>query len=288
MPDVTGDLGGGWTIDDEIGGLANTGEWDTANGDLGFLFATNGNNRIDGFAWSPDGSVLTISNGLTDVIQSFECSTPFQPNTASLATSRAVTNGNTIQFNDEGSLLFTTTVVGDQISSYPCTNYKINTTGTIKHLTKSDVGFTGSPDGSWSASFDLDTVFWSGDDGSDAIKKIATPDGDLDNFTVNQTYNNTSINPSASRGESHTTLDGKLFIKCNGSSGLRFRRMTTANDLSTVIDWLTNQAVNSLSVIDMRPSHIWFNPKDTRYIWVSDDPSSRAQFCRYKTNTPEV
>jgi hypothetical protein len=278
MPDVTGDLGGGWTVD---------AEYSEAAGDLTSILATMSIRRCDGFAWAPDGSAITISDANDDVIRSYNCSTAWNPNTASLFSSRAVTNGSGVHFNESGSLLISQTVVGDQIVSYPCTNHRILGSGSTKTLTKASVGFSGSADGSWASSFDLDTIFWSGPDGGDAFKRISVPGGDLDNFSVDQTYVNGDINPNAGSSESQVTIDGKLFIRAQGSQGLRFRRMTTANDLSTVLNWLDAQAVNGLAVLDHRPSRIWFNPKDTSYVWTSDVGGSNLEFVRFKTNTPE-
>lgn len=278
LPDVTGDLGGGWTAENE---------WTTETGDLSGIESAMTFLRADGIAWSPDGSTLTLTNMGDDVIYSFNCSTPWDPNTASLVTSRGVTNANGLVMNEAGTLLFSLTVVGDQISSYPCTNHRINTSGTAKHMTKGDVGFSGSADGSFSASFDLQTVIWNGTDGGDAAKRISVPSGDLDSPTVNQTYVNAAINPSAANGESQVTLDGKTYLKCLGSQGFAFRRMSTAWDLSTVASWSDNQSVQSITTLDFRPEQVWFNPKDTRYVWAKYDGSGFLRMVQFATNTPE-
>jgi hypothetical protein len=38
----------------------------------------------------------------------------------------------------------------------------------------------------------------------------------------------------------------------------------------------------------MRPEQMWFNPADTREVWLASEQSSNIRMARYATNTPET
>jgi hypothetical protein len=186
--------------------------------------------------------------------------------------------------------MFAIIIVGDEIAEYALTDYAVTNNTKLSNITKSDVGFTGSVDGLFIPDENFTKLYYEGQISTSEYAKLLNLTPDLDNFTTQETYGpDGNINPSGSRGFSPFTKDGKSYYKCMGSPGLRRRDFTTAYLPSTVVNYnAAQESISGLTLIDLRPDHMWFNPNDTREVWLAQDITNNIKFGRYATNIPEI
>jgi len=279
MEPVAGDAGPGWSLIQE---------WDAGLGEITAIDAAfSSAGGFSGIVWNPSGTLLTLASTGNDTVRTFTCSTPWDPDTATLTATRAVSNPRIMGDGQTGSQLFINTVVGDVIENYPFTGYTIGAGAITSDITKANAGFSGSSDGSAVIGPDGDYMYWAGpaNAGADEVLKyITTPGGDLDSFTVVATETDAAINNGLTVLYSPLTADGKLWIEgVAGSPILRFFELTSALDITT----LTVGANQSLAALtSQNPVAIWFNPADTREVWTQGSNGADIQLARFATNVP--
>lgn len=276
LPPPTGGPGPGWTVIEEF--EENSGDLPDLENDVTTI------TRNNGFFWNPEGTLFTIANTSDDWIRTYQTTgAAWDLSNLTRIASISVTNASNLKVNTAGSRMTALIIVGDEIAEYALSNFTVTNNTQQSDITKSNAGFTGSTDGRFTMSNDFATLLWEGvDAGGDASKEISLSP-DLDNFIVQQTYNNAAINPGA--GDfSPMTADGKEWYKCLGSPGIGRRVMTTAYDPSTVTNWSDTYSLAGLTQIDCRPNEMWFNPEDTSEVWVAQDTGGNLKFSRYATN----
>ena len=265
-------------------------QWDTNNGvgmnEMASIDAAfNGSPRASGPCWSPDGTRLTLGSSSDDTIRSFILSTPWDPDTASLTASRAVTNPSHMFMNASGSQLWTLVVVGDLIRNYPCSNFIITGLDISSDMTKQEAGYTGSGDGSFYATRNFESMMFDGrlQFGADRTRFITfTPAGNLDapsfGDAVDPVYN-----VNATLGGSKISNDGLNYYHGIGSQGVRWIQMTTPFDPTTI----SISDHNILPEINgLRPQYVTVNPDNFSEIWIQNDASGGMQLARMLTNAP--
>lgn len=276
LPPPTGGPGGGWTVIEE---------WEEDSGDLPDLVNdVSIITRNNGFFWNPAGTLFTIANTSDDWIRTYQTTgDPWDLSNLTRIASIGVTNAQNIKVNTAGTKMMALIIVGDEIAEYNLTNFQVTNNTQQSDITKAEVGHTQSTDGRFTMSNDFTTLLWDGRDGSgDEIKEIALSP-DLDNFVIQQTYTNQNINPGGG-GWSPMTADGLEWYKCTGAAGIQRRLMSSPYDVSTVANWADTYSLASLTQIDCRPNHMWFNPEDTREVWIGQDTGGNLKFTRYATN----
>ena len=282
---VMGD-GGGPTACTDPSGWTLIEKWDSRLGDLDDLATAMGTAWQDGFAWSYDGTKLTIANAVSDFVHTIICSTPFDPSTASttVAAEFAITNPSSIQFNDDGSLIYLLRNPHDFIYNIAADDFVVDGNTLISFINKAQAGFTGASEGGQSLSVDDVNILWEGTTGLDEELKEITMDpvGDLGAFTVDATE---GINPPVvtvthSIGMSVQSLDRGNFYKTNASISLA--TMSTPGDLSTLSygSFIDLNTIHSLNFLVVR---VWINPNDTSEVWVGG-LTSGMQLARFATN----
>lgn len=283
VDDGTPSGGGGWTLDQA---------WETNLGDLDNIDnafqASGGRARASTVAWSPDGTKLTLSSSSSDDTKCFECSTPFDPGTASQIFSYAVTNPSWGHYNKNGTRWVENTVVGDQYVMYTANGWVItNGTPLVGNIiTKNNMSFNASSDSPAVFGNDFEYMLWYGRNNTfgDAMRNVTTPAADLGSYIiVDDGYQALNIN-----GNAFSNLDKSetIWMVGSGSSGVAFNQLAGKRDVVSNIIEGTPQDIRSLGP-DIRPGAIWFDPDDTRYVWVTADPSANFQMARYATNVPE-
>jgi hypothetical protein len=267
-----------WTIE---------GEWNTNDGDMAGIVSAMTTVRNNGFWWNPDGTRLHVCNTSDDGIRTFTCSTPFDPDTASNLTNKGETNPNHPKVNGAGSKVLWIRNVGDEISHWPANNYTISGgAGEDSDITKSDVGFTGNQDGTFTCDKDMTYLLWLGEVGTTSnIKYITVGAGtDLDNFTVQATQNIETPMPTVEKGLSMLSLDELSFYLCEGGAGVRLVTMDEPHDIATInfgtIEDLDTQFTSPISGWNIL--HIWIDPANTQYVWVGGDDSG-MQLAKFNT-----
>jgi len=264
--------------------------WDTRLGDMANMITGMGGDAFNnGFAWSYDGSRLTICNpGSSGHIYTFTCSTPFDPDTAGITPTADRAAGlalvpSSLQFNDSGSRAYAMRFGHDFIHAFACSGFVVGLATETSTLSKGDVGFTGAQEGGFIIHVDDSTVLWNGQDTLAVIKKISlAPAGDLSAFTVDGTE---IIDPPISVnthniGQSVLSLDGASFYQCNTLISLV--TMATPGDINTLSfgPFIDIDDVLGLGFLITR---VWVNPNDTSEIWVGSSTSG-VQLARLATN----
>lgn len=262
-------------------------DWSRAQGELTNIwnaFVAQGGNPRDAILWwSPDGTVLTLGSSSADNTLVFSCSTPWDPDTASQIFNLFVTNESWGHYNTAG-----TRYVGisstDTYRMRAASGHGISNATVLSDVSKTEVGFTSSTDAPAIWGPDLDYALWmGGDGGGDAIKDVSFPSADLDSWVVESTYNHGSINPS---GQSVSNLDATetMCYEGAGSAGCYIISFDSPREItsfarSSVYDLRTNVPAS----FDFRPGSIWFDPNNTRYLWMVADPTNNLQIVKYDT-----
>ncbi len=273
IPNVTGGPGGDWTLIEE---------WETSAGDLASITAAfGGSPRGTNLWWSPDGLTLTLGSSTNDTLKSFNCSTPFDPETASEVSTRGILNPTSLRMNDAGTQLYVNEIVGDLWSNYPAIGHRFTGGAKTSDVDKSEVGFAGSTDGN--ASFDPagNYMLWDGDDAGDKTKDVSILGGDMNSPSVIQTEV-TTTNPTLVIGKSRMYDGATKWLQGEGAPGISFCEMDAARDIATAVYGVA-QSIAHLTFV--RPREIWFNPLDTREIWCMGDQTG-LKLCRLATNVP--
>lgn len=253
-------------------------QWQTSAGDLAAISAAfNGSPRGEGLSWSPDGTVLTLCSGGDDSICSFGCSTPFDPETATLINKLAVTNPQSLHWNSSGTQLMVNVINGDFWVNYPGSGFVIGNGPSTSAIAKANVGYT-SGDGNAFFHKDFEYFCWEGN--NDEIKYITTPGGDLSNFNVVNTFSPLGATVNLIIGYSPLTKDEKMTIRGTGS--VAFVTMAAPTDIDS-ITFGPDQFLGSLTYV--LPKHVWFNPLDTSEIWCIANTQG-IKLCRLRTNAP--
>lgn len=267
-------------------------EWDTDTGDLTFIFNTlNSFVRNTGFAWSPNGTKLTIGNSSDDVVRTFQCTTPFDPNSANaVLETRSVTNPTNLFFTNGGTRMLYVRTVGDVIAAVPASNYTVTTLAETSQIGKGEVGFNDSGDGAFVPSADASYVLWWGETNNvDELKYVTfSPPGDLDNFTVQETVTNDfGANLFSDRMTPLSADETRIFTP-------RF------NQVVAMIEMPAPHDIANISIgadVDLGPqladnwafsAGMWIDPLDTRYVWVAHDSSARLAFAKFDTHADRV
>jgi len=277
--DIPGGLGPGWTVKEE---------WDI--GDLPFIESAGGFSGDpcgDTLAWSLDGTRITLSSGANtqDIIRTFQCSTPFDPSTAfsQVSVQQKLNPGNGV-FNGAGTAFYCIHTVGDEIAQFGATQFALNNqAGELSDITKGNVGFTSSTDGGFTINAAGSILFWMGRNGGNRWATFNIPAGNLDAFT---TLADVTAPVSIDTSGQKMNAAGNLIVQTRGSNGIRF---LTFDDLQTLGSPVAgaDQSLAALTAIDIRPEKVWFNPNDTREIWLSDEEGGGVQLGCYFTNVPE-
>ncbi len=290
LVDVTGDYvdtglpsgAGGWSLIQE---------WQTILGELTSIDdtfqASGGRCRGGTVWWTADGGKLTLSSSSSDNTKVFICSTPFDPSTASEIFSYGVVNPKWGSYNRGGSRWVENKIVGDEYVMYTANDYVI-TNGTPivdNRITKADAGFNSSSDAPAIFAPDFSYMLWYGRHNTtgDGLRNISTPNADLGSFIiVDQGNQALDINSSPFSNFDKTET---IFMRGEGSPGVSFNQLDNPRD----VDNYTEGAPQSLSGrgSDIRPQAIWFDPDDTRTVWIVDDPTSNFRMALYATNVPE-
>jgi len=254
--------------------------WETGSGDMVAIDAAF--NGLSGFTggviWSLDGTVITLASTGEDRIRSFSCSTPWDPDTATLIATRTVTNAIHLFASADGTLIIyersTDTMVGVAV-----TNFTINGSAETGAMNKAASGHSGSVDRSFYPIDDLSYMYVDGP-GLTRIRQVDFTGGagDFDNpilgqeSTINWTQN-------GSVGGSKISKDGTRIYRGAGTAGVEILEMSTPFDLSTItsIGTFDNDAEVGFSV-----DTVWVNPEDTTEVWVVG--TSGLQLARMATN----
>ncbi len=280
MPPVAGGPGEGpgWSLIEE---------WDV--GDLSFIEGAGGFNGApcgDSLAWSLDGTRITLSStdNSQDNIQTFQCSTAFDPSTAiSRVSIQSKLNPNNGVFNIAGGKYFCIHTVGDEIAAFGATQFAVNNeAGELSDIDKSELGFTSSTDGSFCINPAGDVLFWRGRNGGHRWVTGTIPGGDLDSFS--QLVSVAAPDTTSTQGLAMNKAED-LIVKCLGSAGVSFYTFDNLQTLGSAADG-ASQSLAALTAIDMRPDHVWFNPNDTSEIWFADEETGGVQLSRFATNVP--
>jgi len=261
-------------------------EWDTREGDLSTIDAAFTLNSNDGFAWSPDGTKLTICNAADDIIRTFSCSTPFDPETASTLSSRSETNPQGIQFVLDGNAHLQRIVVGDEFTRSPSSSYQVGGGAEHSDITKADVGFTGNQDGFIVPHPDLDYLLWFGETGTETeIKYITLISGSLNSYTVQATQ---GIDPPLSAVGlmvSALNKNQESFYMVGNSPGVRLVTMPSAHDIANISFGTVEDLATQFSpASNWAVNNIWTDPEDTRYVWIGGDTYPGIQLAKFETN----
>jgi len=263
-------------------------EWDTNNGvGMNEMASINtafgGQPRGSSVVWNPDGTRLTLASSSDDTIRSFICSTPWDPDTASLTASRSRTNPSHLFMNASGSQLLSLVVVGDLIENFPCNNFIITASAITSDITKQELGYIGSGDGSYYPTRNFERFLWDGrlQFGEERCRDVnLTPSGNLDSFVLG-TATDPTYNVNAAIGGSKISNDGLNYYRGRGSSGVEKVTMTSPYDPAT-ISFVEYDIVPS--IVSFFIESIFVNPDDTTEVWATGDNSGGLQLARIATN----
>lgn len=287
-PLLTGSLFGGFpTLFNTPDDWTVLEEWDTRNGvgmnEMASIEAAfNGTPGGSSVVWNPDGTRITLASSGDDTIRSFICSTPWDPDTASLTATRARTNPSHLFMNRQGSQLLSLVVVGDLIENFPCSNFIIGAGAVTSDIGKNELGYIGSGDGSYYPEHDFNSFLWDGrlQFGDERCRRVTlTPNGNLDSFVLG-TATDPTYTVNAAIGASKISLDGTKYYRGVGASGVELITMSTPFDPATI----------SFVEYDIVPSKVSFfiesifvNPDNTSEVWATGS-NSGMQLARIKTN----
>jgi hypothetical protein len=191
-----------------------------------------------GFAWSPDGTKLTISSEADQAVRTFTCSTAFDPDTATLTATKTVTNPQGMQFVEDGAFFIVTAVNGDVHQKYPATDYVVNAAGALaSDVDKSEAGLDGTGDGCQGFHTDGTWSYWIGEqtttqDEYFVYETYTGGDLDLDAVGDSLDITLTGLTPSPNQILSHPSTDGLKWYFVSGGSAVLLQ-VTTLGDLST-------------------------------------------------------
>lgn len=274
------------------------GEWDTRQSDLSSIvskYSTEGWSIGDhfGFAWHPDGTRLSLANS-DDFIVTFDCSTAFDPDTASYNRDRQVElNPTCLHYVGGGVAALFLNTTGDEIDRVPSSDYAIGSGGSTSNLTKSDVGFAGSGDGSFTVDDDLTYMYWHGQTttGDERLKYITFTSSSLDNFSVSGTSDSFDGGPgllsatNAFQNLSTPNLDGDRFYMVRDGNAELIILDNGKGDLSAVTEG-TITDLTTLLTYTWSPEGVWINPNDTTHVWVYGRGGAGLQLAKFATNCP--
>ena len=276
--------GGAWTVEQD---------WQYTSGDLTYIYDTfiafGGRPRAGCIAWSLDGTKLTLQSTSSDNTLTFLVATPFDPNTAFQVVffSVGVLNETWGMFNASGTR-WVSMGSTDTYRMYNASAFVPSNSGApivLSDVSKTEVGFTSSTDGAavWGPTFDY--MLWMGGQTSDAIKNISTPGGNLDAWVEEELYYNGTIDPNNSP-PSNLDKSETMFFQGAGSQGVTICSFNSPREVSS---WNRSAAydIRLLGSFDFRPGGSWFDPNDTRYVWMIADPTSNLQIVKYATHVPE-
>lgn len=257
--------------------------WRFADGDMvaiGAAFLGDPDGR-PGVIWSPDGTVITLASN-SDVMISFSCSTPWDPDTATWIQQRGVTNPGHMFANKDGTQIWVDRV-GDNFVNIPASNFVValiavpETSG----MTKAERGFTGSADTSYYPVDDFSACYMDGDtvSGNRVHRIDFSPDGNLDapsigpDDPINWTQN-------GSIGGSKVTKTGRDIYRGAGAQGVERLQFGTPFDATTLVSLGT---FDNETEVGFRPETVWFNPEDTTEVWITGDVGG-LELARMLTN----
>lgn len=263
--------------------------WRVADGDMTVIDNAFGNQSDgrSGSIWSLDGTVLTLASFGNDTIRSFSCSTPFDPDTATLIATRSQTNPGHLFANADGSSIYTLATPDTIFEFATLSPFVIPTNAQLASatsaLTKAEMGWSGSTDPSYYPLDDFSALYTDGPISSTAaVKRIDfTTPGDLDTEVLGANFfsENWTVN-SAIKG-SKVSKEGTRIYRGVGAPGIE------------IIEFSTPYLTTSMSLIGtfdnpaewgtFRPEHVWINPEDTSEVMIAGN-TGRLEIYRMATN----
>lgn len=252
-------------------------QWRVADGDMAAIDAAF-NARSDGrsgIVWSPDGTRLTLGSFGDDSVRTFSCSTPFDPDTASLLASRNVTNPGHLFTNDLGTIMWYERS-NDTTVAIPISNHTISANAESSSMTKAQAGFSGSSDVTIYPLNDFSAMYIDGPP-TDVRRIDFSPNGDLDSRILGASVN-TTWTQNGSIKATKLSQDGTRIYRAAGSQGIEVLEMSTPFDVTTMTS-LGTFAIPALTNIEA----VFINPADTSEVWVSGN-IGRLELARLATN----
>lgn len=261
--------------------------WDTAVGDMvAIKSAFNDSPRgSTNMVLSPDGIHLTLGSTNDDTIRTFSLSTPFDPDTATLISTRNALNPGHMFANKVGSILWVERAT-DTYEVFPMSNFILGQGSTEGTMNKAEAGFAGSGDLTYYARDDFAYLIADGPitDPSPGVRVRRidfVPPGDLDNPFLGPL---SGIDWSQNGGVpgSKISKDETTIYRALGSSGIEILKMSTPGDPSTMSFF----SIDDIQVeITFLPDSVFMNPENTTEVWiVGDNGSSQIQLARMLTN----
>ena len=246
--------------------------WRVADGDMTAISTAFGGQSDGrrGVIWSLDGTVITLASSSSDSILSFSCSTPWDPDTATNITGRAVTNPGHLFASKDGSKIWVHRV-GDQFVEIPAAAGLpwMVAGGAVpedSNATKADFGFSGSSDMSIYPFDDFSGAIIDGPP-TDYRRFDVTPDGNLDALTLDTLFDIAGKwTQNASIGGSKVSKDGLRIYRGAGSQGVEILEMSSPFNIASLTS--IGNFDNDVEV-GFRPETVWTNPEDTTEFWVT-------------------
>lgn len=258
--------------------------WDTGAGDMTAIDTAFGGfpRGSTGVIWSLDGSIITLGSTSNDTVRSFSCSTPWDPDTATLIATRGVTNPTHMFANKAGTIIWYIRAT-DTYVEIPVSNFTITGSAEGSTMNKADAGFSGSSDVSIYPVDDFSSMIIDGPP-TDFKRIDFSPAGDLDSRALGTEYDiggqSVPWTQNGGIGGSKISKDGTRIYRGAGSQGVEILEMTTPFDESTLKSLGTFD--NEVEVT-FRPDSVWVNPEDTTEVWIQGD-NTGMQLARMATN----
>lgn len=269
-------------------------EWRTNDADMSGIdtYFGAGMAGILTFAWSPDGTKLTIGNADNsfDEIGTFACSTPFDPDTAASSptgTPLSLLNPVWSFFVGDGTTLYTNGVVGDFIRRYDLgTAYEVTSGATLhSDITKTDVDLGGNLDAPFTPGRSGLPIYWQGAATSPIEGAMSHLFGSLDLDAISHTlYRDPSFSPNDANDWSMLSTNNLSWYAAVGVAGVYLITIKSEGALETPGMVATGPTDISASLNGWDPDMIWIDPLDTTYVWVAASAGTEFQMAKWATN----